>query len=77
MKKSDWMILSAVLLVLVVWVENRDSVFSSPEFACGIAIATDDESGSLFLVAQVIRGDECKPELSRMLSAAWHGDRQE
>ena len=76
MKKSDWMILSAVLLVLVVWVENRDSVFSSPEFACGIALVADDESRSLFLVAQVIRGDECKPELSRMLSAAWHGDRQ-
>jgi hypothetical protein len=76
MKKRDWMILTAVLLVLVVWVENRDSVFSSAEFTRGIAIVTDDEAGSALPLAQAIRGDECKPELSRMLSAAWNGDRQ-
>jgi hypothetical protein len=73
MKKRDWLILAAVLLVLVVWVENRDSVVSSAEFACSITIVTDDEW------AQTTKGDDCKPELSRMLSGAgliaWRGDR--
>jgi len=73
MKKRDWLILAAVLLVLVVWVENRDSVVSSAEFACSITIVTDDEW------AQTVKGDDCKPALSRMLSdarlIAWDGDR--
>jgi hypothetical protein len=77
MKERDWLILAAVLLVLVVWLENGDSLFSSAEFACGIAIVTDDESGRSSQLAQAIRGDECKPALSRILSASWHGDRQE
>ena len=73
MRKRDLLILAAVLLVLVVWVENRDSVVSSAEFACSITIVTDDEW------AQAIEGDDCKPELSRMLSGAGliasYGDR--
>jgi hypothetical protein len=72
MKKRDWLILAAALLVLVVWVENRESVVSSAEFACSITIVTDDEW------AQTTNGDDCKPELSRILSGArliaWHGD---
>lgn len=75
MRKRDWLILVALLLMLVVWVENRDSAFSSAEFVCSIAVLTGDE------LASAIKDDQCKPDLSRMLSAAgpiaWHGDRQE
>lgn len=74
MRKRDWLILAAVLLVLVVWVENRDSVLSSAEFACGIALLTNDESGRPLLLAQAIKGDECTSDLTRMLSLAWHSD---
>jgi hypothetical protein len=77
MKKRDWLILATVLLVLVVWMENRDSALPSAEFACSIAAVTDGGSGRSLPLAQAIGGDECKPELSGMLWAGRHGDSQE